>query len=212
MTIHHRHAFLTLCGIVALAVAPEEARAQLNECALIDALGLVDAPGGCIERTLSDADRAGPGRHQHAGVFRISHNARSSARDPPRQAVVSAQVELVRRVGTARDLGLDGRHSRDAPARRRVVGQLRRMSRPAARLSRRRRRRCNVSRQSRCAASIRIGVDRDARRRDDDGPARDSRASAARSANRQCRSGAGPDGWETGSHHRPSRARWSRRA
>jgi hypothetical protein len=60
MTIHQRHAFLVLCGIAALATAPEQAGAQLNECALIDALGLIDAPGGCIERKLSD--QIGPGQ------------------------------------------------------------------------------------------------------------------------------------------------------
>jgi hypothetical protein len=50
MTSHHRHAFLTVCGIVALAGLPEEAGAQLNECELINQAGLIDAPGGCIEK------------------------------------------------------------------------------------------------------------------------------------------------------------------
>lgn len=60
MTTRHRHAFLTFCGVLALACAPDEAGAQLNECALIDALGLIDAPGGCIEKSL--AMQIGPGQ------------------------------------------------------------------------------------------------------------------------------------------------------
>jgi hypothetical protein len=60
MTIHHRHAFLSVCGILALAAVPEHAGAQLNECALIDQLGLIDAPGGCIEKSLSQ--QIGPGQ------------------------------------------------------------------------------------------------------------------------------------------------------
>jgi cytochrome c peroxidase len=79
MTIHHRHAFLTACGILALAAAPEPAGAQLNECALIDQLGLIDAPGSCIEKSL--AMQIGPGQGD-------SHAPGSSAylitRDPAR--------------------------------------------------------------------------------------------------------------------------------
>ena len=37
-----------------------DAGAQLNECALIDQLGLIDAPGGCIEKSL--AMQIGPGQ------------------------------------------------------------------------------------------------------------------------------------------------------
>ena len=60
MTIHHRHAFLAVCGIVALSSSPQHAGAQLNECALIDALGLIDAPGSCIAKSL--AMQIGPGQ------------------------------------------------------------------------------------------------------------------------------------------------------
>ncbi|RPI60772.1 MAG: hypothetical protein EHM50_06800, partial [Lysobacterales bacterium] len=60
MTIHHRHAFLTFCGILALASSSEDAGAQLNECTLINQLGLIDAPGGCIEKSL--AQQIGPGQ------------------------------------------------------------------------------------------------------------------------------------------------------
>jgi hypothetical protein len=60
MIIQRRHAFLAFCGILALASAPDEAGAQLNECALINSLGLIDAPGGCIEKSL--AEQVGPGQ------------------------------------------------------------------------------------------------------------------------------------------------------
>jgi hypothetical protein len=79
MTIHHRHAFLTLCGIVALAGVPGGAGAQLNECALIDALGLIDAPGGCIEKSLSDQIGPGQGDSNTPGS-----SAYLVARDPAR--------------------------------------------------------------------------------------------------------------------------------
>jgi hypothetical protein len=51
MTIHRRHALLASCAILALTGLPERAGAQLNECELINEAGLIDAPGGCIERS-----------------------------------------------------------------------------------------------------------------------------------------------------------------
>ena len=137
-----------------------------------------------VERCRSGRARATSTRR---GLPRISSSAIQRARSAAAGNCFSASAACIEGLGPRVNHELDGRHSRDAPARRRIVGQLRRVSRPAARLSRRRRRRRDVSRQSRCAASIRLGVDRDARRRDDDGPARDSRASAARSANRHRR-------------------------
>jgi hypothetical protein len=61
MTIHRRHALLTFCGILALASSPEDAGAQLNECTLIDSLGLIDAPGGCIDKSLAEQIGGGIG-------------------------------------------------------------------------------------------------------------------------------------------------------
>lgn len=60
MTNLNRHAILTFCGILALSGAPEHAAAQLNECDLINEAGLIDAPGGCIER--SYVLQLGPGQ------------------------------------------------------------------------------------------------------------------------------------------------------
>lgn len=79
MSIRRCHAFLALCGIVTLAVAPEHAGAQLNECALINSLGLVDAPGGCIERSL--AQQIGPGQ---GDIDTPSSSAYLIKRDPAR--------------------------------------------------------------------------------------------------------------------------------
>jgi hypothetical protein len=60
MTISHRHSLLVVCGILALASVPEDAGAQLNECALINQLGQAIIPGGCIEKSLSQ--QIGPGQ------------------------------------------------------------------------------------------------------------------------------------------------------
>jgi hypothetical protein len=79
MTGHHRHAFLAFCGIFALAGAPEEVGAQLNECALIKGLGLIDAPGGCIEKSL--AMQIGPGQ---GDINTPGSSAYLIARDPAR--------------------------------------------------------------------------------------------------------------------------------
>ncbi len=79
MTIHHRHALLTLCGIVALASAPEEAGAQLNECALIGQLDQSIIPGGCIARTLSQ--QIGPGQ---GDIMMPGSSAYLIKRDPAR--------------------------------------------------------------------------------------------------------------------------------
>ena len=47
---------------LALAGAPEEAGAQLNECALIDPLDrAIDVPGGCIAEVVG-ACRSGPAK------------------------------------------------------------------------------------------------------------------------------------------------------
>lgn len=58
--MHHREVLIAGCAILAFVTSPEEAVAQLNECALIDRLGLIDAPGSCIERSL--AQQVGPGQ------------------------------------------------------------------------------------------------------------------------------------------------------
>ena len=79
MTIHHRHALLTLCGILALASAPEEAGAQLNECALIGQLDQSIIPGGCIARTLSQ--QIGPGQ---GDIMTPGSSAYLIKRDPAR--------------------------------------------------------------------------------------------------------------------------------
>jgi hypothetical protein len=78
MTIH-RHAFLAVCGILALAATPNDPAAQLNECALIKGLGLIDAPGGCIERSL--AMQVGPGQ---GDIDMPGSSAYLIARDPAR--------------------------------------------------------------------------------------------------------------------------------
>ena len=79
MTIHHRHALLTLCGILALASSPEEAGAQLNECALIGQLDQAIIPGGCIARTL--AQQIGPGQ---GDIMTPGSSAYLIKRDPAR--------------------------------------------------------------------------------------------------------------------------------
>ena len=79
MTIHHRHAFLTLFGILAFASWPEEAGAQLNECALIGQLDQAIIPGGCIARTLSQ--QIGPGQ---GDIMMPGSSAYLIKRDPAR--------------------------------------------------------------------------------------------------------------------------------
>ena len=53
-------------------------RAQLNECALIDALGLINAPGGCIAKPL--ASKSVRGKEVYDAVFlEVHHQARSGS-------------------------------------------------------------------------------------------------------------------------------------
>jgi hypothetical protein len=73
------HALLTVCGLLALLSTPDNANAQLNECALINAAGLIDAPGGCIEKSL--AMQIGPGQ---GNLTTPGSSAYLIARDPAR--------------------------------------------------------------------------------------------------------------------------------
>ncbi|HET8695949.1 MAG TPA: di-heme oxidoredictase family protein [Gammaproteobacteria bacterium] len=87
MIRHHRHALLAVLGVAALGGAPHEVRAQLNECALIDALGLVDAPGGFIDGKLSEQIGMGQGDINLPGS-----SAYLIARDPARAIRRGRQV------------------------------------------------------------------------------------------------------------------------
>jgi hypothetical protein len=78
MTIHHRDASI-VCGLLVLLGSPLPAGAQLNECDLINGAGLIDAPGGCIEKSLQM--QIGPGQ---GDVKTPGSSAYLIARDPAR--------------------------------------------------------------------------------------------------------------------------------
>jgi len=79
MFSRNRHSFLTVCGLLALLSTTQQADAQLNECGLINAAGLIDAPGGCIERSLQNQIGTGQGSLTLPGS-----SAYLIARDPAR--------------------------------------------------------------------------------------------------------------------------------
>ena len=185
MTIHHRHAFLAVCGILASRSSPQARRRATRTSALSSAHSASSMRRAVASRSRWPC-RSAPGQGDSNTPGSSTYLIR---RDPARairrgRQLFQRKFSIVRRFGAARHRGLDGRHHQDAQARRRAVGQLRRVPWPAARLRRRRRRRRDVSRQPRRAALVRLGSHRDAGRRDDDGLARDSRASAARGARR----------------------------
>jgi len=79
MDCRNRHALLSVCGLIALFSFPDHAKAQLNECNLINAAGLIDAPGGCIEKSLGM--QIGPGQ---GSVTTPGSSQYLIARDPAR--------------------------------------------------------------------------------------------------------------------------------
>jgi hypothetical protein len=79
MLDHRRLLFPAVCVLLALAATPEHADAQLNECDLINSAGLIDAPGGCIEKSLRM--QIGPG---HGDVNASGSSSYLIARDPAR--------------------------------------------------------------------------------------------------------------------------------
>ena len=80
MTIHHRHAFLAVCGILALAGSPERRRRATERVrSHSDGLGLIKAPGSCIEKSLTMQIGPGQGDSNTPGS-----SAYLIARDPAR--------------------------------------------------------------------------------------------------------------------------------
>lgn len=79
MSIRIRRVLISICGVTVLGSAPSGAHAQLNDCGLINRAGLIDAPGGCIEKGY--AQQLGPGQGDENTAWSSAYLIR---RDPAR--------------------------------------------------------------------------------------------------------------------------------